>query len=445
MAIPSHFRPWMASVCCLLWVCLAQAQDRETKVRNDKKNVEADDSWVYNDLPRGIEEARRTGKPLLVVFRCIPCEACSKFDDQVVRRDPQVRDLMDRFVCVRVVQANGMDLTQFQFDYDQSFHAFFMNADKTIYGRFGTRSHHTDETQDMTMEGFGKALAAALALHKEYPSNKALFAGKRGPPSTIKTPEEFPSLSGKYTSTLNYESKNVVQSCIHCHQVRDAQRLVYRSAKELIPEQILYPYPLPSVVGMELNSRETAKVKEVANGSAAESGGFRPGDEIVSLQGQPMLSIADVQWVLHNAGQRDQLRAEVRRGDRKLQLTLALAEGWRQQSNLSWRPTTWDLRRMATGGMLLEELPAEDRQASGLGAGKLALRAKHVGQYGEHAAAKNAGFQKGDVIVALDGQTAPLSETGFIDYVLNHKKPGERIHLDVLRDKKRLELSFAVQ
>jgi serine protease Do len=204
----SEVRLWV-SVCCLFCACLAQAQDRETKVRNDKKNVEADDAWVYNDLPRGIEEAQLTGKPLLVVFRCIPCEACSKFDDQVVRRDPQVRDLMDQFVCVRVVQANGLDLTQFQFDYDQSFHAFFMNADKTIYGRFGTRSHHTDETQDMTMEGFGKALAAALSLHKGYPANKALFAAKRGPPSAIKTPEEFPSLAGKYTSKLNYESSSM--------------------------------------------------------------------------------------------------------------------------------------------------------------------------------------------------------------------------------------------
>jgi hypothetical protein len=200
-----HSSPrYLTLICCLLFTAsLAVAQDRETKVRNDKKNVEADDSWVYNDLNRGIAEAKQSGKPLLVVFRCIPCEACSEFDDQVVRRDPQVRSLMDQFVCVRIVQANGMDLSQFQFDYDQSFHAFFMNPDKTIYGRFGTRSHHQDETQDMTMEGFGKALTAALALHKEFPRNKQLFAGKQGPPSAVKVPEEYPSLSGKYTSKLN--------------------------------------------------------------------------------------------------------------------------------------------------------------------------------------------------------------------------------------------------
>ena len=40
--------------------------------------------------------------------------------------------------------AYGLDLSLFQFDYDQSFAAFLMNADKPIYGRFGTRSGRPD-------------------------------------------------------------------------------------------------------------------------------------------------------------------------------------------------------------------------------------------------------------------------------------------------------------
>ncbi len=55
-----------------------------------------------------------------------------------MERDPQVRKLMADYVCLRIVHANGMDLSLFQFDYDQSFAAFLMNADNTIYGRFGT-------------------------------------------------------------------------------------------------------------------------------------------------------------------------------------------------------------------------------------------------------------------------------------------------------------------
>src|SRR4051812_26354667 len=64
------------------------AQDRETKVRNDRKNIEEAGRWIYNDLPNGIAEAKETGKPLLVIFRCIPCEACAQLDSQVVAEDP---------------------------------------------------------------------------------------------------------------------------------------------------------------------------------------------------------------------------------------------------------------------------------------------------------------------------------------------------------------------
>lgn len=44
-------------------------EDRATTVRNDKKMVEGDGSWIYDNLEKGITEARKTGKPLLVVFR----------------------------------------------------------------------------------------------------------------------------------------------------------------------------------------------------------------------------------------------------------------------------------------------------------------------------------------------------------------------------------------
>ncbi len=50
----------------------AIAQNRDTKVRNDRKAVTDDDSWVYNDLARGVKLARDENKPLLVVIRCIP-------------------------------------------------------------------------------------------------------------------------------------------------------------------------------------------------------------------------------------------------------------------------------------------------------------------------------------------------------------------------------------
>ena len=53
-------------------VSLTAAEDRKERVLNDRKEVEASGNWIYNDLPKGFAESARTGKPLLVVIRCIP-------------------------------------------------------------------------------------------------------------------------------------------------------------------------------------------------------------------------------------------------------------------------------------------------------------------------------------------------------------------------------------
>ena len=45
------------------------AEDRDSKVRGDRTKFEADDRWIYNDLDLARAEARKTGKPLLIVFR----------------------------------------------------------------------------------------------------------------------------------------------------------------------------------------------------------------------------------------------------------------------------------------------------------------------------------------------------------------------------------------
>lgn len=419
------------------------AQDRETKVRGDRERVEADERWIYNDLPRAMEAALDEDKPLLVVLRCIPCEACSRFDELVVLRDERIQKLMDRFVCVRIVQANGLDLDLFQFDYDQSFHALLMNADQTIYGRFGTRSEHHDEFQDMTMEGFALALEGALALHADFPDNRSLLAAKRGQPREIKTPEAYPSLT-EYGAELDYEG-DLVRSCLHCHQVRDAERRMLREAGQPLPDSVLYPYPLPTTVGLHMDPRGRATVSSVDADSPAAAAGLQEGDELLGLGGQPLLSIADIQWVLHNAGDEASLLAVVRRGLIEMSLTLELASGWRRRSDISWRPTTWDLRRMGTGGLVLKDLTDDERRERELPLDAMALLVTHVGQYNEHAAAKNAGFQEGDVLVAADDRADRLRETDFLAFALTEHQPGDRVRCVVLRGERRMALELPMQ
>jgi hypothetical protein len=366
--------------------------------------------------------------------------ACSGFDGQVVRYDPQLEDLMARFVCVRLVQANALDLSLFQFDYDLTFAAFFLNADRTVYGRFGSRSHHEAE-RDISLAGLRKALAAALELHQGYPANRAELKGKQPQPVQFKTPEDYPSLAGKYAPTLNY-GPNVAASCVHCHQTREAERLTFRAANKPMPDEVIFPWPIPTVVGLAFDPAEKATVREVTPGSAAAKAGFRPGDEMGSLEGQPLLSIADVQWVLHHAPSPATLHATVQRAGQWQELTLALEPGWRRRTDISWRATSWDLRRMTTGGLVLKALEDDARRQAALPDSALTLRVDYVGEYGEHAVGKKAGFRKDDLIVEIDGQSQRMTESELFGYLLQKRMPGVRIPATVLRagDRVRLEL-----
>ena len=420
----------------------ASAQNvREKKVREDKQKVEADGYWFYNDLPRAFAEAKKTNKPMVVILRCIPCEECVKLDDDLVNTDPKLRPLLDQFVRVRVVSTNGLDLSLFAYDYDQSFAVFFLNADGTVYGRFGTRSHRTNWVGDVSIEGLAKALRGTLDLHTEYPKNKASLASKRGQIAEYAVPEKFPSLKGKYTDKLNYAG-NVVQSCIHCHQIADAQRDLYRQKREAIPETVLFPFPHPKILGLVLDPKERATISSVEPGSLSEQAGFKAGDVIRTLNGQSLLSMADIQWVLHQfSAQGGMLNAEVLRDNKSVPVTLKLPEGWRRAGDLSWRSSSWGLRRMSLGGLLLESIDSSDRPKD-LPADAMALRVKHVGQYGPHATAKNAGFQVGDVIVSYDGKTNLLRETDLLAYGVTARKAGDRVPVTIIRGAKKLSLTL---
>jgi S1-C subfamily serine protease len=100
---------------------------------------------------------------------------------------------------------------------------------------------------------------------------------------------------------------------------------------------------------------------------------------------------------------------------------------------------------MALGGMSLAELTADERRQAGLPADVMALRARHVGEYGSHAVAKKAGFQRGDILVAFDGCGDAMTESQLLAYALQHRRPGDVVSVTLLRDGERKTLSFAQQ
>ena len=100
---------------------------------------------------------------------------------------------------------------------------------------------------------------------------------------------------------------------------------------------------------------------------------------------------------------------------------------------------------MATGGLLLEAVPPDERARLGTADGAMALRVQHVGQYGAHGAAKKAGFVKGDVIIEFDGRIDLLTETAVLHHGVTQRGPGDRVAVTILRDGEQTTLNLPIQ
>ncbi|MEN3942663.1 Trx7/PDZ domain-containing (seleno)protein [Prosthecobacter sp. SYSU 5D2] len=419
-------------------------KDREGAVRADRAAMENDKRWAYNDIESGFKQAQLTGKPLLVVLRCVPCLACMGLDSAVLMQGGELEPLLDQFICVRVINANALDLTRFQFDFDLSFSTLFFNGDGTVYGRYGSWTHQKNSA-DATVKGYQKALEAALEIHAEYPANKAQLAGKQGGPLPFVNPTDMPNLAGRYQRELDWDGK-VVGSCIHCHMIGDSLRVSYREQKQPLPTEWIYPMPAPQTVGLTLAADEVARVLEVKEGSAAAAAGLQPGDVLMSLAGQRLVSTADVSWILHRTPEAaTELDVLVGRGGQKVPVKLALAEGWKLETDNSARVSAWSMRAMALGGLILVDLTDAERQTRGLSTQGMALWVKGMGMHGRHGAAKKAGFQKEDVIVELDGLTNRHTESRVMGHLLKNKMAGEEVSVRVLRGDQSKTLMLPMQ
>jgi len=322
----------------------------------------------------------------------------------VARREPEVKELLDRFVTVRAVQMNSLDLARFRFDPNLTWAVLFVNADGTVYGRYGARGR-ADGSEDVSIEGFRKAAEGALELHAGYPANRASLAAKTGPAPRFPTPRDYPSLREYPARVDPAAGERDNPTCIHCHQVQTAEYRSFRDAGKPVPDEVLWSWPLPDALGLSLDVKERATVKSVAAGSSAARDGFRPGDALVSLDGQPLLSIADVVWVLEHAKDGARLRTEIRREGRAEALALSLPAGWRRNGDFSWRPA-------------LEEGFRPPFEVEGQ---RIARSARPE-------------LRVGDLIVEVDGRKTGLeTPSRLLAWLLQEKRRGDKVRLVVRR------------
>lgn len=356
---------------------------------------------------------------------------------------------------MRITKISDLDHGLFRYDMNLSFAVLFMNGDLDLYGRYGTRAGGgfsaafkplpgADDlaAKDISRASLRKAAERALGLHEEWKRDRA------GVSSLL-----APKLSATYLGRQVNKPKSLFRlsrtsGCVHCHQVAEREVGHYWNKSEPVPDEVLWSFPMPEKLGFSCDPDECATVETVTPGMEAAEAGLRPGDEILRMEDQPLLSIADVQWVLQQAPDEGTLALIVIRGGEEKRLTLTLRGGWRRRGEFAWRYTYNELKWKVLGLDRLAEVPEGERSALGIRDDESAIRIGDVmrdktrwHRLNCNLEAWEVGIRSGDIILDVDGR-GRQSESEFVAYVLQDRRPRDSITLTVLQDGARRRFTY---
>lgn len=419
-------------------IALPATADPELKERLKDLHAEGQAQWIYNDISAGMAAAKKENKPLFVTFRCVPCRDCMEFDGLVAGGSKELKTLTENFVAVRQIEMKGVDLSQFQFDYDLNWAAMFLNADGTVYARYGTQSGEGSDAYN-SPASLAKTMKRVLALHAGYPGNKMQLVGKRGKAKPAKTALDLPGLPGKE----RFRGPTQLSNCIHCHNIHDAEVLDAWD-QGTFSRDLLWRYPLPQNIGLIIDRADGRRIEGTVRGSTLEKAALPSGAgaELTMVNGQVITSIADIQWALHTLpADQKELEISIRDQGHEVSHSYRLGKGWRK-TDLSWRGSMWSVPPRLR--IWLPEPDEKERSRHRLPDGQSAVVARWINTKEEAGRiAKKAGLQTGDLIIEVDGKPVPKGGGAkFGTYVKLNYKPGQTLPLTVWRSGKRVKIEL---
>ncbi len=329
----------------------------------------------------------------------------------------------------------SVDLANIRFDFDLTFTALVMNADGTIYHRYGTRDR-TDAMSWISMKSMVKLLEESLEDHAAY------VASDPKPPKLAKTRtlEDSPSFAAA--------ERKKKRDCVHCHMVHEFERQDQMAAKRWSPDDI-WLHPPPEQIGLTMDPEDQSLVTEVERGSAAHKAGIRADDRLVKLGEQRIRTIADIQWVLHN--EKDgatKLEAAWEHEGAGEAGTLRLKKKWKRGTPLqfSWRSYKWGLKpQPGFGG---PQLSPDELANAGLPRDAFAFKVNYLVTWGDNAHvgknAQRAGVKKGDIVVSVGGKRDFETVSHFHAWFRLTQRIGGKVELQLLRSGKVVKVVLPV-
>jgi len=333
---------------------------------------------------------------------------------------------------------NRVDIARFEFDFDTTWAAFFTDSKLRIYSRYGGRDEHEPESR-LSKSSLLQTMRESLDAHKLARATVTGGAEAVPPAAPIWHPEPISSTTPLDIPLL----KKSHNGCVHCHQIREYSLLQAYHDKRF-QREMLFTYPLPESLGIEVDRVHGHRVAKVGDGSPAADAKLSSGDIITRCAEVPIRSDLDLRWALHRlppTGKRVTLLVERQMSNlgesaaRSTEIVLSLPNGWRQ-SELSWRkssrsvPSDWGFRGAA--------LAKFERREANLPESGLAIRVLSIKPRGF---AQALGLHKGDVITGLAGDTRERSLDRLRSDMLRRFAPGDEVRLTVLRSEQTLELS----
>lgn len=343
-------------------------------------------------------------------------------------------------MCVRLTDLRGVDLDTFSFDHDQTFALLLLASDgRTVLHRYGQRDA-ASPTSAMSEASLLRLLKEGLTTFEQRRAS-----GAKAPTRAPRTLDDNPAWQRKVAER---ERRKQPIGCYHCHFVHDAELVHARDQGTWRPEMI-WRWPEPARVGLELDPVEQERVVLVREGTPAARAGLRAGDRLLAIDGARVLTWNDVSAALERSrGQGPvKLSVRVRRGDAEVEVGLELPAGFEVATfkELAWRPSKWMLR--PTPGFGGPDLSKEERTKLGLPADGLAFRVSYFADWNDEApyarVAKAAGVGAGDVVVAVGDSPATRVDEVHAWWRLV-VRPGDELKLVLLRDGERVEVRLTV-
>ena len=323
---------------------------------------------------------------------------------------------------------NDVNLNLFAFDYDLTLAILLAHPDGTVYHRYGGRT----DRSPMNMTTLVDLMEKGLESHMDYVTDPT-------PPSLAEPETTSELIQGRLRGSLNASF-----GCFHCHYVREARQTLALQSGTWTPDQF-WIWPEPKRLGLTMDQRRQSEIIEVIEESSAANAGIRPGDRLMSLGGQRILTQYDIQWALNQSDYTiKSIPFSISRGAIPIEGSLKLEAGWKvgDPADYHWRVRNVFTEHMSkflpTPGFIGRQLSSPEKKDINLGENRFAMRLTKL-----NLSSFLAGLRQGDLLISVNDRSNFPATRDFYHWCETLRRSGRDLTLGIVRDHSHLQIRLS--